>query len=876
MHARQEGIDQAHEETFEWIFAKQGDNVRPWYHFVDWLENGHGTYWISGKAGSGKSTLMNFIYHNPRTVAALKVWSGNDETFISNFFFWNPGTQLQKSLAGLLRSLIYQIIGRYPYLMPVLAESTVLAQHRLQQLPTWTENRLRAALKSLLSRRLGTDRMCIFIDGLDEFEGDQAILLELIEKTKQFKWIKFCVSSRPYSLFRDGLGTSAMLKLQDLTEPDIRKYVSDRINQAWLKASHTQHLSLRLDDTVERIVERAEGVFLWVRLAVMDQIEGIRDKDDFNQLKRRLEALPDEIEGLYGHMLQKINRVHREEAAQYLQIVLHVKDLSLFDLALGSHKRIDDVLRCSPDVPIRDIRLHCDLVEERVATTCKGLLEVCEIRDQEPRRVTLSDFIAHLQKRNKPLEQRQDLLKLRSHSCCSQVRFLHRSAFEFFTSNEQGKEFLGANTSTNPHPRVLHIKALTARMILLFTNDELARYHLLMIMKAAFIAEKETGVAQPAMMNLVDGSITTLWERSQDWLPDIHWCRKWGDWAEEGVSPKPVEFIGLAICYGLKKYVEHTMGSQPTGWKAGEANYLLACAVGCCHKPFNDRTVPQLELVSLLLERGADSNTKFSNFTAWGYFFINFFHPLSPLYDRVAECASWDFVGCTCGSTVLAFLRSGANINTIIGFELNPREYFAEEPLTSVVHLKSAARMRLRDASIRLQLSPRLITRLVLDGCANFSEVEDAYIAAGAVLYFKCTNIAIFVKDSQSRYRRLDLRLSNQQLDQFLSPCKERLNAIENPLHMEEVHAIFEKQVVDLFQELDIEKLYKEASDAEYFEDDDESIENDSASIEDDDESFEDDSASIEDDDASIEHNDESFEDDDENPPGVPLVVPMA
>jgi hypothetical protein len=55
---RENRIVAAHENTFQWIFKDPGLGGTPWPSFVDWLENGSGFYWITGKAGSGKSTLM--------------------------------------------------------------------------------------------------------------------------------------------------------------------------------------------------------------------------------------------------------------------------------------------------------------------------------------------------------------------------------------------------------------------------------------------------------------------------------------------------------------------------------------------------------------------------------------------------------------------------------------------------------------------------------------------------------------------------------------------------------------------------------------------------------------------------------------------------
>ena len=68
---------------------------QPWSNFVDWLEHGDGVYWINGKAGSGKSTLMRFITNELLMTKALHKWINGSDLMVSSFFFWNPGTVLQ-------------------------------------------------------------------------------------------------------------------------------------------------------------------------------------------------------------------------------------------------------------------------------------------------------------------------------------------------------------------------------------------------------------------------------------------------------------------------------------------------------------------------------------------------------------------------------------------------------------------------------------------------------------------------------------------------------------------------------------------------------------------------------------------------------------
>jgi predicted ATPase len=61
MQDRQHTICDAHAKTFKWIFDEKNNQcLRTWSSFTDWLQHGRGIYWINGKAGSGKSTLMRY------------------------------------------------------------------------------------------------------------------------------------------------------------------------------------------------------------------------------------------------------------------------------------------------------------------------------------------------------------------------------------------------------------------------------------------------------------------------------------------------------------------------------------------------------------------------------------------------------------------------------------------------------------------------------------------------------------------------------------------------------------------------------------------------------------------------------------------------
>jgi hypothetical protein len=123
LYSRHSQIVDAHNKTFEWIFDPnqlQGNDCEQPV-FNEWLRTQNGIYWISGKAGSGKSTLVKWICRHPKTQESLRLWAGKKELVIASHFFWCAGTDLQKSQQGLLRSLLFDVFRSAPELIPIVA-----------------------------------------------------------------------------------------------------------------------------------------------------------------------------------------------------------------------------------------------------------------------------------------------------------------------------------------------------------------------------------------------------------------------------------------------------------------------------------------------------------------------------------------------------------------------------------------------------------------------------------------------------------------------------------------------------------------------------------------------------------------------------------
>jgi hypothetical protein len=72
----------------------------------DWI------YWITGKPGAGRSTLITFFLRDQRLGRLLEQWAGDLGLPLGSYYSWNAGNSLQKSHEGLLRTLLYQCLSQ--------------------------------------------------------------------------------------------------------------------------------------------------------------------------------------------------------------------------------------------------------------------------------------------------------------------------------------------------------------------------------------------------------------------------------------------------------------------------------------------------------------------------------------------------------------------------------------------------------------------------------------------------------------------------------------------------------------------------------------------------------------------------------------------
>ncbi|KAK5073371.1 hypothetical protein LTR70_010104 [Exophiala xenobiotica] len=161
-------------------------------------------------------------------------------------------------------------------------------------------------------------KVCAFVDGLDEYEGDLWSLCSTLESLHSRTGIKMCLASRPEPAFEATYSESASITMQDHNRGSIKVYTRSKV--AKFTTQHPFVQGLFPEELLDLVVEKAQGVILWARLVVEEMIKSCEEDTSSTDLYAFLETLPTELGKLYERILGKSNQKYQAQAA----LVLHL------------------------------------------------------------------------------------------------------------------------------------------------------------------------------------------------------------------------------------------------------------------------------------------------------------------------------------------------------------------------------------------------------------------------------------------------------------------------------------------------------------------------------------------------------------------------
>lgn len=390
VNSREDSIRKAESGTFEWLLSDSLDTeitqnmALAKQSFISWLNSGSGVFHISGNAGSGKSTLMKFLRHHQRTESELKSWAANQKLVFSGFYFWNSGNSMQTSLEGLYRSILLEVLRQCPNLIPILFPDyweliSSVSGDQFPEIESSNSKIIQEAFEILRSMKDDSEyRMCFFIDGLDEFTGeniDYKALAKMLQSWSQNINVKLCVSARPYAEFLTTFSSELRFHLHELTSRDLEAFASN----SFRSISKLEISREDLDIVIRILLRKSEGVFLWMQVVIRSLLSSVDGGLITPQLLESAGSYPSDINELYDFLLESLKPEDIGRSNQMLSLAVgNPFSQPLNALCFSWIDEIDDLKLPKIKAPysVGEVKRRHEDVKNQVEWLTKGLLEM--------------------------------------------------------------------------------------------------------------------------------------------------------------------------------------------------------------------------------------------------------------------------------------------------------------------------------------------------------------------------------------------------------------------------------------------------------------------------------------------------------------------
>ena len=382
----------------------------------------------------------------------------------------------------------------------------------------------------------------MFIDGLDEFEGQENTVIKMIGDLADQTHVKVCVSSRPLLAFEEAFSEKPSLRLEDLTFGSMIEYGNDKLSEPIEKyVSLNMCKRYQAEILVHKIVERAHGMFLWAIIVIRDVDYGLRGMANINELTQTLETLPSEIESLFMLMLHRIKTPFKPDAAYFLQIAMYLDGREM-DLCLlyfsQSQRELKDRPAHYEDIATSELVKACRSLEIRLLSHTAGLLELTP--------ETNGQRIYGKRKDHDPI-------------LFMKINFLHKTARDFLLRNDEAKSFLTSNGSSEAQVRLSNARGTLAQVAHFSKGDAKSvddewpnpvYFPFFASLEQISKAEKILDAAQANLMQSLDYE---SWARG--FRVSAEPISYWGNLEAFMINETSIDRVGMAANVGMTRYV---------------------------------------------------------------------------------------------------------------------------------------------------------------------------------------------------------------------------------------------------------------------------------------------------------------------------------
>ncbi|KAH7310789.1 hypothetical protein B0I35DRAFT_439689 [Stachybotrys elegans] len=266
----------------KWLYNQE--SFQAWF---DAANKSHTILWLTGLPGTGKSFLATQTIHHIQEAALCQ----------SHFFI--EAQQENRSVTYCLRTIAFQMAIAYPPLAGRLVQKYhhspfSVATQKFQSI--WE-----TVFEDIILQVDFGSTVYWVIDGLDEADTPALLIRHLLQMQSKTA-MKLLLLSRPN---RELVNLAASRPDSVLVQPISVQHTFEDI-QAYIKSEVAKILPK--DETLQQhvisqVASRAEGSFLWTRLALASLWDNWHTKADIEMV---LSEVPNDMQGLYEQMMENV------------------------------------------------------------------------------------------------------------------------------------------------------------------------------------------------------------------------------------------------------------------------------------------------------------------------------------------------------------------------------------------------------------------------------------------------------------------------------------------------------------------------------------------------------------------------------------------
>ena len=303
--------------TCEWIL--ETEELKKWLRPTTNTECNANVLWLYGNPGTGKSTMAITMTEK---LANQPPFVCGDKTLA--YFFCDSSSEDRRTVTGILRGLLYQLIKQRRELMKFLLSRYEDREEQKEKLFT-SFDALWATLIEIGHDTASGEKYCI-IDALDECDREsQHILLTQIRQTfskhssmNSHASIHLLITSRPYPEIAQhltGFNRKDLASYQKI-KMDLQVFIGEKVKELRENKNYSEKVTLEVSQILE---EKAEGTFMWVGIAC-GELADVRCRDAVKKLRN----LPRGLHSLYQELLDTALKNGDEDNGTIIQMLSFV------------------------------------------------------------------------------------------------------------------------------------------------------------------------------------------------------------------------------------------------------------------------------------------------------------------------------------------------------------------------------------------------------------------------------------------------------------------------------------------------------------------------------------------------------------------------